>query len=426
MAGREVEFPLREEHPPVAEEFPQPLPETEFRLPDRRAEFSAPPGTDYRNPPPEQEFTPPVNGREEISAPPSKRKRRLRKLLYGAAALVLTALLFGRTGESLLPAAAIDAPLSSVSAPETQAPAAEPEARPVIPALTPEPAGEATPAPTPEPAGEPTPAPTSAPTPEPTPEPVSRLPEIETDFFFFSHEHYGRVRLSNTAAVHSVLVRVRDKTLDLPVYEHDLSDDEIALGLFELPMLSTGDLYMENMDAYDAINGWPEYEMTVTVRFEDESGEGEETLSVTREADFELGIGLSYMRPDFDWNDVIPPDSFYVSPWEETEEIRYVINDPDAVKDPLTVSVDLSFNGRHAAPEEYEVVVEKEEYTFIDRDTGEETPMTGYTKELVLRRPEWMPEEGTLHVHIVQYLASTGELWVRDYDLDYPQRYDWE
>ena len=139
-----------------------------------------------------------------------------------------------------------------------------------------------------------------------------------------------------------------------------------------------------------------------------------------------MGIGLNYMRPDYNWSEYVPPDSFYVSPWEETEEINYVINDPDAVNDPLTFSVDISCNGRHAAPEEYETVVEKNEYTLVDREAGTETPMVSYTKELVLRRPDWMPEEGTIHVHIVQFLASTGEKWVRDYDYEYPVRYDWE
>ena len=42
----------------------------------------------------------------------------------------------------------------------------------------------------------------------------------------------------------------------------------------------------------------------------------------------------------------------------------------------------------------------------------------------MLRRPDWMPEEGTIHVTIRQYLASTGELWVRDVDFSYPPRYD--
>ena len=103
-----------------------------------------------------------------------------------------------------------------------------------------------------------------------------------------------------------------------------------------------------------------------------------------------------------------------------------MINDPEAVRDPLTISVDLSWNGRHAEPAEYEELLEKSEYNIVDPDTGESTPHVGYTSELVLRRPAWMPEEGTLHVCIVQYLASTGEQWVREYDFDYPQHYDWE
>ena len=203
------------------------------------------------------------------------------------------------------------------------------------------------------------------------------------------------------------------------------TDAEIAAGGFELPMLSTGDLYMENMDAYDALKAWPAFEMTVTARYENESGDGEDILTLTREADFEMGIALSYMRPDYTWSETIPPDSFYVQPWEESDEIRYVINDPDAVTDPLTFSVDLSWNGRHAQAEEYEEVLEKNEYTIVDSEGGE-TPHVGYTRQLVLRRPDWMPEEGTLHVRIIQRLASTGELWVRDYDYEYPVRYDWE
>ena len=68
MARREDEFPVREEHPLVPDEFPQPLPETEFRLPDSRAEDSAPPGTDYRNPDPDKEFTPPGRSGGEAAA----------------------------------------------------------------------------------------------------------------------------------------------------------------------------------------------------------------------------------------------------------------------------------------------------------------------------------------------------------------------
>ena len=396
MAFREDEFPVREERSPVPEEFPQPLPQTEFRLPDDRAEDSAPPGTDYRNPDEVMEFTPPGSGREEEPSSPF-RKRRIRRLLYGAAAQVLLGLLYGNSSGSMVPSAA------------------------VMPTVKPVPGFEPGQVYT---SSSDIPLPTPEPTPEPTAEPLGREPVIDTDFFYFSHEHHARVRLSNTDALHSVLVEVRETTLDKSVYEHYLSEEEIAKGSFELPLLSTGDYYMDNMAAFES-GGWPEFEMTVKAWYENEAGDGEDTLTLVVEPDFEMGIGVSYMNPESIWSEDIPPDSFYVTPWEDTEDINYVINDPDSVKDPLTFSVDFSCNGRHAAPEEYEEIVEKSEYTYIDREAGTETPMVSYTKKLVLRRPDWMPEEGTLHVHIVQYLASTGELWVRDYDYEYPQRYDW-
>ncbi|MBR0207298.1 MAG: hypothetical protein IJQ43_00205 [Oscillospiraceae bacterium] len=395
MEKQDLEIPVREDYPLAPEEYPQPLPETEFRQPDGRAEDAAPPGEDYVNPDEKAEFSPPGYGRKEASVP-SGRKRRLRRLLYAAVALVLLGLLFGRRGGDAIPAAAV------VSTDE--------------PVYT---SSSDVPLPTAVPSDEPSPSP------EPTPEPLGREPVVETDFFYFSHEHHARIRLSNTGALHSVRVEVREELLDKQVYEHYLSEEEISAGGFELPILSTGDLYMENMKAYDAVHGWPKFEMTVTAWYENEAGDGEDTLTLTREPDDEMGYSVSYLRPDNTWSEVVPPDSFYVSPYEDTTEIRYLINDPDAVTDPLTCSVDLSWNGRHAAPEDYEEVVEKHEYTRIHSD-GTETPEVSYTKLLVLRRPDWMPAEGTLHVHIVQRLAGTGELWVRDYDFDYPIRYDWE
>lgn len=387
MEKKDVEFPAREDYPLAPEEFPQPLPETEFRQPDGAAEDSAPPGGDYTNPDEKAEFSPPGSGGEEVVAP-SGRKRRLRRLLYGAAALMLLGLLFGQRGEALLPGAAV--------------------VTPEAPVLTP---GQDAPAPTP--------------TPEPTEDPRGREPLIETDFFCFSHEHHARIRVSNTDALHSVCVEVREKLLDKPVYEHYLSEEEISAGGFELPVLSTGDLYMENIEDYEAINGWPEFEMTVTAWIGNEAGDGEDTLTLTREPDYEMGVSLSYLTPDDTWHEVIPPDSFYVVPYEDTAEIRYVINDPDAVTDPLTFSVDLSWNGRHVQAEEFTESTQKNEYTLIDRETGTETPTVSYIKYLVLRRPDWMPEEGTLHVCIVQRLASTGEKWVREYDFEYSQSYGW-
>lgn len=379
------EYPAREEYPPLPDELSAPCEDAEFRPPREDSEFTPPySAAELNSPAAEREFTPPGMGGTNGGA--SKRRRYLRGMLFGAAALVMVGLLFAppRDRASAVHETSVPSPAETVYTPSTETPL---------------------------------PSPTPEPTPEPTP--VTKVPSIELSFFYFSHEHHGTVLMSNVDALHSVYVSVREKTLDKLVYEYYLTENEIKSGRFELPMLSTGDYYMENMDAIDAANAWPEFELSVTAWYENEAGDGEDVMTLTAQAEFEMGIGLGYMSPDDTWSDYIPPDSFYVMPWEETEEISFVINDPDAVTDPTVISVDLSCNGHHASPEEYEEVIEKSEYTLIDSETGERTPTVGYTKELILRRPDWMPEEGVLHVHIVQMLASTGELWIRDYDYDY-------
>ncbi len=363
----------------MSEEFSLPCEEAEFRPPSAEAEFGEPSGGDHENPDPALEFDPPGSGRTELPVPQGRR-RALKRLLYGAFALVLLGLFFGRADGRTQPTAVIPTPLYS-SASDI-------------------------------------PLPSAAPTAEQTPEPVSPVPEIRPVFFSFSHEHHGRILLGNTSSLRSVSVSVREKLLDEPVYDHELSPDEIASGRFELPVLSTGTFFEQHMDAFRANDGWPEFEMKVEARYTGESG-GEETLAFSLDPEYELGISVSYMRADYTWSETVPPDSFVVSPWAETDVIRYVINDPGAVKDPLTFSVDLSYNGRHAAPEEFETVVEQEEYTIIDRETNEQHQEVFSTKKLVLRRPDWIPESGALHVVFVQRLASTGEIWTREFDLDY-------
>lgn len=353
---------------------------------------------EYRALPPEEappgpEYTP--EGLTQPEEPAAKKRHRLRFLLYAAAALVYLGLLFRPGGAAR-------------------------ESAPVTPPAPP--AATAAPEPSAEPTAEPTP------TVEPMPEPVGNEPAIRMEFFAFSHEHHGRVYLSHTDAVHSVEIQVRDQVLDLTAYDYFLDEEEIAAGCFELPVVSTGDLYMDHMEEYEAAGtpipgsdyiaaAWPQFELVVTAWYESEDGSGEDMLTLTTEAEFELGVGMSYWK--YDWDEQIPQYSFRIIPWEELEDLSYVINDPNAVTDPTVISVDISYNGRHAAPEEYETVLYREEYSIPNSETGEYVPTVGYTKELLLRRPDWMPEQGTVHVVLVQRLASTGELWTREYDYDY-------
>lgn len=394
MASWDEEIPVREELPLPPEEFPQPRPETEYRLPEAGAEDSSPSGGEHENPDPAQEFTPPGSGRAEVPAPPAKKRRRLRRLLYGVAALVLTGLLFSETAEREL------APVVAVTVPPTEPPVYT--------------------------SGSDIPLPVLAPTPEPTSEPLGKEPVIDVDFFYFSHEHHAFVHMSNIDALHSVRVTVREVMLDKQVYEYYLDEDEIASGLFELPMLSTGDFYEENMSDYQTNGSWPHFELTLDAWYENEAGDGEDRMTLTLEPEYEMGIGVSYWRKDYTWDDQIPPDSFVITPWEETDQIRFVVNDPEAVVDPTVFSVDISYGGRHADPDEYQDIIYRDEYDVTYSQTGEREHVVTYTSRLVLKRPDWMPESGTVHVTIVQRLASTGELWVRDFDYEYPPHYDWE
>ena len=110
MAEWDKEYPVPEENSFTPDEFAQPRAETEFRLPDSGAEDAAPPGTDYENPDPAQEFTPPGSGGTAAPGRRTKKKRRLRKLVYAAAGVVLTGLLFSNTGGELIPASVIATP----------------------------------------------------------------------------------------------------------------------------------------------------------------------------------------------------------------------------------------------------------------------------------------------------------------------------
>ena len=303
MAKMDHEYPIWEEYPPESEGFSAPCEEAEFCPPDAESEFSPPPRPDYANPDPDREFDPP--GRGSGDAPPSRRRRRKgKRLLFALAACVLVIAAWPASSASR-GAHSPGAPL----VPSAPAATAAPQ-----PSGKPDTAPETDAAPTPEPVAVPTPEPVAVPTPEPTP--LSKVPVITTDFFFFSHEHHARVHMDNIGALHSVQVTVRDKVLDKQAYDHFLSEEEIASGLYELPMLSTGDLYMENLQAYQDINAWPELELTVKAWYENEAGDGEDMLTLTLEPDFELGVGISYQKPSWDWDANIPADSFVVTPWE--------------------------------------------------------------------------------------------------------------
>ena len=394
---------------PLADEF-GPAPANEFGGPPGNEsgvppenETGAPSARDYVNPPESMEFTPPGStaGQERTGS----RRRRLKRLCYAVAALALLYVMWNSRGEERT-----EGPLSP-------APAESTEPAPIAaPGTAEEPKAEAT--------AVPAPAETEAPAATPEPTPVTKEPELEALFFHFSHEHHGVVQLDNTAAVHSVRVLVRETHTDAVVYEKYLEPEDYAEGSFELPELSTGDFYMEHMEELDG--AWPSFEMKVSVWYENEAGDGEELKEQTLKAAYELGFGVSYYRPQDDWDEDIPTDCFVIMPWEETNEIRFVLNDPEAVTDPSVISFDFTYGGRHLSKSEYSEAIDYEFYDTYFDGFVERKDYTAETKIVLIPRPDWVPESGTVHVTITQMLESTGELYTSEIDCEFPPVYDWE
>lgn len=332
---------------------------------------------------------PPVPAPEQAAEDRTK-KRRLLRLAVSAALLGLIVL--APKHPAFVPA----------PAPVTPIPSAVPSA--------------ATPAPVVEPTAEATPVPTE--TPAPTEEPASAEPLVQPIFYNFSHDHRGQIRMENADRLRGVQVTVRETVLDLPVFEHELDESEIAAGFYELPALSTGDVYMDNMAAYEEKNAWPEFEMKVTYRYENAAGDGEESKELVLEPAYEMGFGASYWKPDYTWDEQLPPDSIVIRPFDDVDNIRYIFYSPNSVKDPITVYVSVEYDGRKLDPETFQSILKKDEYTMIDSASGTETPVVAYQSTLVIPRPDWVPEGGTVHITIAQMLSVTGELYTKEFDLE--------
>lgn len=156
-------------------------------------------------------------------------------------------------------------------------------------AISPVPALTAVPGSTEAPPAAPTPAPTEAPTMASTSASELMVPEVKAVFYNFSHEHHGSIRMKNTQWLRGVTVTVRETVMEQIVFDHELDSSEISRGFYELPVLSTGDVYMENMEAYDALGAWPTFEMKIAYRYENESEEREESGEISLDPAHETG-----------------------------------------------------------------------------------------------------------------------------------------
>ena len=216
-------------------------------------------------------------------------------------------------------------------------------------------------------------------------------------------------------------MKITEPILGLVVAEYELTDEEIASGEFSLPALDTGDIYMAHMAEYDKAHAFPEeLQLSVTVRYGSDDGEKALEYSVTDSP--EQGWGMMYwpdneQKTDWSW-----PGYFRFSTYESLYPVSLVLDEPDKVQsqpESIVLSVSLSIDGREILPDECEIVDEAEEDPFAAYYDSDEPAQTFYYSRIFLRRPDWAPEHGTVHMSVTQQLFADGSLWTTEQDFEY-------
>ena len=378
-------------------------PEDEYPAPALGSETVNPaPETEFSTPDPSQEFDQTSGITEETTERGFKRLRKIRKLMYGAAAIALGFVLLS-PDHSEEP----DAVPTEATATAAIAATAEP--------LAPTPAGE-TAAAVPV-----TPVPTPVSTDTPAPEPVVKEPEAEALFFSFSSEYHAWVILSNTETVQSVTAELREKNLDETVesYTWEKGDPAIEAGVLRIPVLDSSSLYFSHMDYYSNNRLEPELEMEVTVRYAlPDSGE-EETIDLKVQPAYEEGVYARYWGSGSFAREEGYPDSFEVGTYDKSESWRFVVGRPELVTEPGIFSVSVEYGGRNVTEEECRTVVKEPDQTLLELGFESE-PNT----VLLIPRPDWMPDSGTLTLKITQYLEHYGCTLTKTLKIDYSGQID--
>lgn len=378
-------------------------PEDEFPAPSSGRETVNPaPETEFSTPDPSQEFDQTSGTSEETKERGFKRLRRIRKLMYGAAAIALGFVLLApdRSEEP-------DAARSEATA------AANAEA--ILEAPVPTPADE-TAAAVPV-----TPAPTSVPTDTHSPEPVLKEPEAEALFFNFSSEYHAWVVLTNTESIQSVTAELREKNLDELVgsYTWEQGDPAIGAGVLRIPVFDSNGLYFSHMDYYSNNQLEPELEMEVTVQYALSDSGAEETIGLKVEPAYEEGVYARYWGSGSFAREEGYPDCFEVGTYDKSENWRFVIGRPELVTEPGVFSISAECDGRNVTEEECRTEIKEPDPALAELGFDSEPNVV-----LLIPRPDWMPEKGTLSLKITQYLEHYGCALTKTLEIDYSGQID--
>ncbi len=377
-----------------------------MRTPQNDSEFRRPP---EEFPSPAAQFVPPPPeyGDGEWAAPAAKKKKKYHWLAAAlAAGLLSTVAMFGETERALLEPFVSPAPVLAEAS-------AAPEPTPVpAPAATPTPEIRITPAPTAAPTAEPTATPTAEPTAAPTAEPT---PSVEAVFYRTSEVYHSRISLNVPRLFEAVTFRLWDGVLQETIWEHALTEEELAQGVYELSNfdLAKSEFAQKHWDRLmEGYEPDPVLEVVYTVR----TAAGPETFTERFEVVDELRISVRYDLKDpeedllhYFLEETTYPDCFVLridpSPFGELN----VIYGEDAALRPGDVAVTLTVDGQPIPAETCRLEV-------TSRTRGDQTL---YAYAFVMPRPASFPDHGTADVRIMRKLLSFDLIVVKPSTLTY-------
>ena len=241
------------------------------------------------------------------------------------------------------------------------------------------------------------------------------------NYIGFSSTAFGRITLENTKNVTGVSAEVLEPVLGLTLAEYELTPAEIEAGEFAIPETDIGEVYFTHSAEYNAAGTFPEeLRLHVLIRYDSEAGE--KTIEYTVDPSPEQGWGIQYWADDeekMDWN---YPGHFLFSTYESMIPVFLVMDEPEkaeTTQEKTVLSVSLSIDGRKILPEECEIREELEDDPLAEYyGPGEEVPKYYYAR-LLLKRPEWAPKHGTIHLSVTQQLSGDGSIWTTEKDMEY-------
>ena len=196
----------------------------------------------------------------------------------------------------------------------------------------------------------------------------------------------------HTTAVH---VRIWAEQVQDAVLEYDLTESEIASGMWEETGIDLNEFYGKHMAEYEALDAFipPVLEVTLTYRLQDGTVG---TVQRSQEPKPEDYVFVSYHDDGAQPNEYTFPGCFVAEIFDTTNETPPFVTDRDRELQPGEIRVGIRLDGEWIPAENYhtERLVDTYEY--------EGVTYTHYAHLLVIRRPDSFPAHGTATVVIEQ------------------------